>query len=282
MERHHNPHHPYGCAAPQIDGGGSWEIKREGEQIGGSRGSGSRGATRSARRGGGGGGGGGPKERIPCGRWCRQARWPTRPRCRAPWAPRCCRSAWGACIRRSRRLLFSRSLHVGIWSAPATPSAPPPPPPPPPLAMPRRAPSQAKPREVAPLEEEGKAGEDWRSGELVARSERVRRAAIEREGGGGAVGGRPDRRGGRRICCLWLWLDRGGGVRMEGGAGMESIRQRGARVPPNFIPRKCDWSRRISDGRPQIVGPLGRTSLVSFLLYLIFSFSFSFYCIIVK
>jgi hypothetical protein len=28
--------------------------------------------------------GGGPKERIPCGRWCRRARRPTRPRCKAP------------------------------------------------------------------------------------------------------------------------------------------------------------------------------------------------------
>jgi hypothetical protein len=46
-----------GCAAPQIDRGGAWEIEREWERVGGSRGSGSRGSTRSARQGGDGGGG---------------------------------------------------------------------------------------------------------------------------------------------------------------------------------------------------------------------------------
>jgi hypothetical protein len=82
--------------------------------------------------------------------------------------------------------------------------------------------------------------------------------------------------------CGFGWIEEEGrGWKEEAGRG-ERIRQRGARVPPNFIPRKCDWSRRISDGRPQIVGPLGRTGLVPFIFYLIFSFSFSFYCIIVK
>jgi hypothetical protein len=87
---------------------------------------------------------------------------------------------------------------------------------------------------------------------------------------------------GGSVVCDFGWIEEEGwGWKKEVGRG-ERIRQRGARVPPNFIPRKCDWSRRISDGRPQIVGPLGRTGLVSFLLYLIFSFSFSFYCIIVN
>jgi hypothetical protein len=75
--------------------------------------------------------------------------------------------------------------------------------------------------------------------------------------------------------CVFGWI--GGEAEMEGGGGRgERIRQRGARVPPNFILRKCDWSRWISDGRPQIVGPLGRTGLVSFLLYLILFLFFFF------
>jgi hypothetical protein len=70
--------------------------------------------------------------------------------------------------------------------------------------------------------------------------------------------------------CVFGWIEEEGrGWKEEAGRG-ERIRQRRARVPPNFIPRKCDWSRRISDGWPHIVGPLGRTGLVSFLLYLIF------------
>jgi hypothetical protein len=79
----------------------------------------------------------------------------------------------------------------------------------------------------------------------------------------------------RAVCGLGWIEEEGRGWKEEAGRG-ERIRQRGARVPPNFIPRKCDWSRRISDGRPQIVGPLGRTSLVSFLLYLIFFLFFFF------
>jgi hypothetical protein len=99
--------------------------------------------------------------------------------------------------------------------------------------------------------------------------ERWEDARIGAEAGGSAV-------------CDFGWIEEEGrGWKEEAGRG-ERIRQRGARVPPNFIPRKCDWSRRISDGRPQIVGPLGRTGLVPFIFYLIFSFSFSFYCIIVK
>jgi hypothetical protein len=76
--------------------------------------------------------------------------------------------------------------------------------------------------------------------------------------------------------CGFGWIEEEGrGWKEEAGRG-ERIGQRGARVPPNFIPRKCDRSRRISNGRPQIVGPLGRTGLVSFLLYLILFLLFFF------
>jgi hypothetical protein len=132
--------------------------------------------------------------------------------------------------------------------------------------MPQRAPSRAegdssarRGREGGGLEEQGASSEKRASEEGSNREgeeeERWEDTRIGAEAGGSAVRD-------------FGWIE-------EEGRG-ERIRQRGARVPPNFIPRKCDWSRRISDGQPQIVGPLGRTGLVSFLLYLIFFLFFSF------
>jgi hypothetical protein len=81
--------------------------------------------------------------------------------------------------------------------------------------------------------------------------------------------------GGSAVCDFGWIQEEGRGWKEEAGRGRR-IRQRGARVPPNFIPRKCDWSRRISDGWPQIVGPLARTGLVSFLSTEYFPFLFLF------